>query len=58
MASPFDLSRILLVGGSLLVLCPYKTCCPKITYANGYYGAWPEWEVSISELPLRGVLQG
>ena len=28
------------------------TSCRKTTYANGYYGAWPGWAVSISVLPL------
>ena len=28
--------------------------CRKTTHANGYYGAWPEWAVSISVLPLTG----
>ena len=27
-------------------------CLLKTAYANGYYGAWPGWEVSISVLPL------
>ena len=26
--------------------------CHKTTNANGYYGAWPGWAVSISVLPL------
>ena len=26
--------------------------CHKTTLANGYYGAWPGWAVSISMLPL------
>ena len=26
--------------------------CHKTTHANGYYGAWPGWAVSISVLPL------
>jgi len=29
-----------------------RTSCPKTTHANGYYGAWPGWAVSISVLPL------
>ena len=29
------------------------TSCHKTTHANGYYGAWPGWAVSISVLPLR-----
>ena len=28
-----------------------RTSCHK-THANGYYGAWPGWEVLISVLPL------
>ena len=51
--SPFDLSRTLPVGGGLLVLL-IRISCHKTTHANGYYGAWPEWEVSISLLPLTG----
>jgi len=26
--------------------------CHKTTHANGYYGAWPGWAVSVSVLPL------
>ena len=29
-----------------------RTSCQKTTHANGYYGAWPGWVVSISMLPL------
>ena len=29
-----------------------RTSCCKITHANGYYGAWPAWGVSVSVLPL------
>ena len=29
-----------------------RTSCHKIIHANGYYGAWPGWAVSISVLPL------
>ena len=29
-----------------------RTSCSKTTHANGYYGAWPGWAVSISVLPL------
>ena len=29
-----------------------RTSCRKTTHANGYYGAWPGWAVSISLLPL------
>ena len=25
---------------------------PNTTHANGYYGAWPGWAVSVSVLPL------
>ena len=49
--SPFDLSRTLLVGG-LLFLFLTRTACHKTTHANGYYGAWPGWAVSISVFPL------
>ena len=29
-----------------------RISCHKATHANGYYGAWPGWVVSISVLPL------
>ena len=29
-----------------------RISCHKTTHANGYYGAWPGWAVSISVLPL------
>ena len=33
-----------------------RTSCCKTTHANGYYGAWPGWAVSVSVLPLtKGV---
>ena len=32
-----------------------RTSCRKTTHANGHYGAWPGWVVSISVLPLTGV---
>ena len=50
--SPFDLSWTLPVGGGLLVPCLIRISCHKTTHANGYYGAWPGWAVSISVLPL------
>ena len=50
--SPFDLSRILSVGGSLIssVFLSRSSC--KTTHADGYYGAWAEWAVSVTVLPL------
>ena len=33
-----------------------RTSCQKTTHANGYYGAWPGWAVSVSVLPLTGSL--
>ena len=53
--SPFDLSRTLPVGGGLLVFL-IRISCHKTTHANGYYGAWPGWAVSISVLPLTTPL--
>ena len=52
-ASPFELSHTLPVGGDLLVLCslPGPPVLKK-TRANGYYGAWSGWAVSVSVLPL------
>ena len=29
-----------------------RISCYKTTHANGYYGAWPGWAVSVSVLPL------
>ena len=29
-----------------------RISCHKTTHANGYYGAWPGWVVSVSVLPL------
>ena len=29
-----------------------RISCHKTAHANGYYGAWPGWAVSISVLPL------
>ena len=50
--SPFDLSRILPGGGSLLV-SRSLTGPPvvKITHASGYYLVWPGWVVSVSGSP-------
>ena len=33
-----------------------RLSCHKTTHANGYYGAWPGWVVSISGLPLTKLL--
>ena len=33
-----------------------RTSCQKTTHANGYYGAWPGWAVSISVLPLTELV--
>ena len=51
--SPFDLSPNSsswwwLISSVLLT----GTSCHKTTHANGYYGAWPGWAVSVSVLPL------
>ena len=37
-----------LISSVLLI----RISCHKTTHANGYYGAWPGWAVSISVLPL------
>ena len=34
-----------------------RISCHKTTHANGYYGAWPGWAVSISVLPLTVLLR-
>ena len=49
--SPFDLSGILLDGGSLLVHTSYQDLLFKITHASSYYWAWPAWVVSVSGSP-------
>ena len=33
-----------------------RTSCPKTTHANGYYGAWPGWVVSVSVPPITVLL--
>ena len=33
-----------------------RISCHKTTHVNGYYGAWPGWEVSVSVLPLTRLL--
>ena len=33
-----------------------RTSCRKTTHADGYYGAWPGWAVSVSMLPLTVFL--
>ena len=50
--SPFEFSRTLPVGEGFLVVFFTRTSCLKTTHANGYYGAWPGWAVSVSVLPL------
>ena len=35
---------------------PIRISCHKTTHANGYYGAWPGWAVSISVLLLTELL--
>ena len=44
-------------GGWWLISSVYliRISCHKTTHANGYYGAWPGWAVSISVLPLTEV---
>jgi len=34
-----------------------RISCHKTTHANGYYGAWLGWAVSVSVLPLKEPLQ-
>ena len=33
-----------------------RISCHKATHANGYYGTWPGWAVSVSVLPLTTPL--
>ena len=37
-----------LISSVFLIRISYR----KTTHANGYYGAWPGWAVSINVLPL------
>ena len=50
--SPLDISRTLPVGWLISSVSLIRISCHKTTHANGYYGAWPGWAVSISVLPL------
>ena len=34
---------------------PSRTSCRKTAHADGYYGAWPGWAVSVSVFPLKNV---
>ena len=50
--SPFDLFQ---TSGWWWLISPLfltRTSCCKTTHANGYYGAWPGWAVSVGVLPL------
>ena len=50
--SSFDLSQILLLGGSLLLPLPLPgPPVVKIIQASGYYLAWSRWAVSVSGSP-------
>ena len=52
--SPLDLSGTLPVGGGLSVPYPLSgSPVTKTNHADGYYGAWPGWVVSISVLPFQ-----
>ena len=53
MVSPFDLSQTLSVVGGLLVPCSLPEPPVLKQNANGYYGTWPGWAVSVSVLPLK-----
>ena len=52
--SPSDFSQIPPVG-DWLASSVFLTSipCHKITHADGYYGAWPGWLVSVSVYPQR-----
>ena len=55
-ASPFEL--FLNSSGSWWLVSSVfltTTSCPKITHANGYYGAWPGSAVPVSVFPLRDL---
>ena len=38
-----------LISSVFLTRTPYR----KTTHANGYYGVWPGWAVSVGVLPLK-----
>ena len=53
--SPLDFSQTLrgwwwLISSIFLIRISYH----KTSHADGYYGAWPGWAVSVSVLPLTG----
>ena len=50
--SPFDLSQTSSWWWLISSVFLTRTSCCKTTHANGYYGAWPGWAVSIRVLPL------
>ena len=39
-------------GPAHVVALSYKLTLIEFPDANGYYGAWPGWAVSVSVLPL------
>ena len=46
--SPFDLSSWWRLVSSRFLI---RTSCCKVTHANDYYFAWPDWAVSVSGSP-------
>ena len=46
---PFPNSSLWWLTSSVFLI---RISCNKTTHANGYYGAWPGWAVSITVLPL------
>ena len=50
--SPFDLSRSSHWWRLISSMFLSRNLCCKTTDANGYYGAWPGWAVSVSMLSL------
>ena len=54
--SPFDLFHSSHWWRLISSVFLNRTFCCKTTRANGYYGAWPGWAVSISVLPLTQIL--
>ena len=52
MASPFDLSYTVLVGGGLLVPCSIIGSSVQNKSANDYYNVWPGRVVSVCVFSL------
>ena len=50
--SPLTFPELFWLGWLISYMFLTRTSSPKTTHANGYYGAWPGWAVSVSVLSL------